>query len=132
MGDISEHFNRSEFACKCGCGFDAVDVELLLVIEDARVHFNKPCHINSGCRCREHNEAVQKAANSNYVPYSSKSIHMKAKAADIWFDAVHPDNVAKYLEEKYPDKYGIGRYNGRTHVDVRMGKARWDNRVMEA
>jgi hypothetical protein len=22
MGDIGKYFNRSEFACKCGCGFD--------------------------------------------------------------------------------------------------------------
>jgi hypothetical protein len=41
---------------------------------------------------------------------------------------VHDDKVADYLEEKYPDKYGIGRYIGRTHLDIRKTKARWDNR----
>ena len=26
MGDLSENFSRSEFECKCGCGFATVDV----------------------------------------------------------------------------------------------------------
>jgi hypothetical protein len=48
---------------------------------------------------------------------------------DFWIKDVHADDVADYLESKYPSKYGIGRYVGRTHVDVRSDKAyRWDYR----
>jgi len=115
------HFKRSEFACKCGCGFAAMDSELLEVLEDVRAHFNSPIKINSGCRCIEHNKAVGGSPNS---------MHTKGMACDfvVLNLGENQDAVADYLESKYPDKYGIGRYLGRTHVDVREGKARWDNR----
>jgi hypothetical protein len=33
---ISENFARSEFRCKCGCGLDTVDTELLRLLENIR------------------------------------------------------------------------------------------------
>ena len=36
MGTVSKNFSRSEFACKCGCGFDAVDVDLLAGLQALR------------------------------------------------------------------------------------------------
>lgn len=113
------YFDRKEFACQCGCGFDSVDVELLFVLIDIREHFDKPVHINSGNRCVQHNSAVGGSIGSQ---------HIKGKAADIRVHGVHADKVADYLEEKYPYKYGIGRYTGRTHIDVRPITARWDYR----
>jgi hypothetical protein len=41
---------------------------------------------------------------------------------------VTSDDVAEWLERVFPNKYGIGRYKGRTHIDTRRGKARWDAR----
>ena len=35
----SKYFSRSEFACRCGCGFDTVDAELLQILEKLRKHF---------------------------------------------------------------------------------------------
>ena len=32
MGDLTKNFSRSEFACKCGCGFDDIDLVLQSVI----------------------------------------------------------------------------------------------------
>lgn len=121
MGDLTTHFSRHEFACKCGCGFDTVDVETLLVLEDIHDWFgNKPITINSGCRCAHHNRKEGGAARSQ---------HVKARGVDFVVKDVHADEVADYLEEKYPNKYGIGRYNGRTHIDTRTGSAaRWDKR----
>ena len=120
MGKISENFSREEFICKCGnCGFATVDVELIDVLEDVRYHFDEPITINSGCRCKAHNEAEGG---------SSRSKHLEGIACDFKVRNFHADGVAAYLEDKYPDKYGIGRYNGRTHIDVRSIKARWDNR----
>jgi len=40
MGDISPWFNRAEFACNCGCGFDTVDSDTLTVLEEVREYFN--------------------------------------------------------------------------------------------
>lgn len=116
---VNAYFKRSEFACKCGCGFEAVDVELLQVLTDLREHFNAPVAINSGNRCPSHNRKVGGEA---------KSKHLYGIAADVRVAGVSADAVADYLEQKYPNKYGIGRYVGRTHIDVRESPARWDKR----
>ena len=119
-GQLSNNFWRYEFACRCGCGFDTVDAELIRVLEDLRAKLGgRRVHINSGCRCPGHNRDEGGADDS---------MHLQGKAADFWVDDVHPDIVADYLEDLYPDCYGIGRYVGRTHLDVRKGKVRWDNR----
>ena len=110
------HFKRSEFACKCCCGFAPVDVELLYVLEDVREHFQAPVRITSGCRCETRN------LEQGGEPHSK---HMLGIAADIQVQGVEALKVADYLEGKYPDKYGIGRYATWTHIDVRGSKARW-------
>ncbi|WP_319525690.1 D-Ala-D-Ala carboxypeptidase family metallohydrolase [uncultured Desulfosarcina sp.] len=120
VGQLSEHFFRHEFACKCGCGFDTVDAELIRVLEDLRTEFgDRKIKINSGCRCEAHNQAEGG---------SSGSMHLQGKATDFRVDGVDADAVADFLENLYPNCYGIGRYNGRTHIDVRLHKARWDKR----
>ena len=35
---LSTHFNRKEFACRCGCGFDTVDSMTLEALESIRQH----------------------------------------------------------------------------------------------
>lgn len=116
MGDLSNNFDRDEFECSCGCGFDTVDYELVEVLEDLREHFDAPVTVNSACRCKEHNEAVGGGA---------KSQHLKGRAADVNVHLVTPLCVQDYLLNKYPDKYGIGKYSSFTHVDSRGTKARW-------
>ncbi|EKC4930732.1 serine/threonine protein kinase [Salmonella enterica] len=114
---ISKYFSRKEFECKCGnCGHNAVDAELLKVLEDVREHFGRPVIINSANRCQTHNKKVGGAANST---------HVKGLAADIRVKDVAPSVVHQYLTGKYPDSYGIGKYNTFTHIDVRRGKSRW-------
>jgi uncharacterized protein YcbK (DUF882 family) len=122
MNDLSEHFDRSEFRCRCGCGWDTVDAELIRVLEDLRrCLMDRPITINSGCRCKMHNALVGG---------SPKSQHILGKAADIRVVGLDPSVVAECLEDKYPDRYGIGRYISFTHIDVRGGPpARWRNGV---
>ena len=114
--NLSTHFKRSEFACKCGCGFSDINPQLIEVLEDIRNHFNAPVIINSGCRCERHNQAV------GGKPHSQ---HVLGNAADIRVKNTAPKTVADYLETKYPDKFGVGRYHTFTHVDVRTVKSRW-------
>jgi hypothetical protein len=52
MGDLSRDFNRSEFACRCGCGEDAVSPRLVEALQAMRDRMARPMYINSGCRCR--------------------------------------------------------------------------------
>lgn len=120
MADLSAHFGRHEFACQCGCGFDTVDAELVSVLERMRLELRaSEVVVTSGCRCVRHNLSVGGA---------EKSLHRSGKAADVKVGGVGPDAVADYFEAVYPDKYGIGRYHGRTHIDVRPDPARWDKR----
>jgi uncharacterized protein YcbK (DUF882 family) len=115
MGDISKNFNRSEFACKCSCGFAAVDIELVGLLEEVREKFG-PVKINSGCRCMDHNRKVGGALNSE---------HTRGIAVDFVVPGVSPQVVADHLREKYPGRYGIGEYQSWVHLDVRTRFARW-------
>ncbi|WP_294962075.1 D-Ala-D-Ala carboxypeptidase family metallohydrolase [Sulfurimonas sp.] len=115
----SRFFDRNEFACKCGCGFDVVDIDVHDALEHVRFTFEKPVIITSGCRCAKHNKSIGGAESSQ---------HILGKAVDFRVKDVHESVVASFLESEYPNKFGIGRYKGRTHLDVRDGKARWDAR----
>lgn len=116
MGDISAHFDRGEFACKCGCGFDTVDTELLTMLEIVRQHFDEPVTINSGCRCVHRNKVVGG---------QPASMHLTGRAADIQVQGVAPSAVQGYVMMLWPDRYGIGSYSTFTHLDSRGTKARW-------
>ena len=116
MGDISENFNREEFACQCGCGFDTVDIELVSLCELVReLNGGSPLSPSSGCRCSSHNAKEGGSQNSQ---------HVRGRGADIPVD--NPKEVYKALCELYPGKYGFGLYHNRVHVDSRTnGPARW-------
>lgn len=58
MGDLSPHFSRREFACRCGCGADAVSPALVELLERIREFTVRPIVIRSGCRCPAHNAAA--------------------------------------------------------------------------
>jgi len=114
---LSAHFYREEFKCKCNnCNFDTVDYELVTVLEAMREHFEQPVIINSACRCARHN------ANEGG---REKSKHLYGIAADVVVENILAEDVYAYLTSTYTDKYGIGCYNGFTHIDVRNSKARW-------
>ena len=119
MGDLSKHFSRHEFKCKgklCLCRALAVDKVLVDVLEEVRTVFNKPVTVSSGYRCKSHNKSVKGGVTS---------VHLLGKAADIIIVGVPARDIQLYLENRYPDTYGIGRYEGFTHIDVRSKKARW-------
>jgi uncharacterized protein YcbK (DUF882 family) len=118
MGKISAHFNREEFTCSCGCGFDTVDTQLIQVLEDIRTHFGKPIIITSSARCVTHNKAIGGSARSQ---------HTKGRAADIVVKDITRAAVHRYLTENYIGMYGIGKYEDFTHIDTRSGvPARWE------
>jgi len=116
MGDLTKNFSRSEYACKCGCGFDTVDYPLVVYHQQIRDHFGKPVTILSGCRCDEHNSRCGGAYDSQ---------HLEAKAGDIFVLDVSPEEVGMYCEEIGVP--GIGVYDDFVHTDSRSnGPARWE------
>jgi uncharacterized protein YcbK (DUF882 family) len=115
---LSKHFSRSEFACKCGCGFSVVDGKLLEVLEAIRTHFGKPITINSGCRCADHNSNVGGAKASK---------HLLGIAADIVVKDIPPAEVYDFVVSLIGSTWGgVGKYNSFTHIDSREDPARWD------
>lgn len=134
MGDLTRNLSRHEFACKCGCGFDTVDFELVNVLQDAVFHFESKygnrviVSITGPNRCIEHNRKEGGAEGSK---------HITGKAADHKFfivsesgsrKQIDPVEVYDYYCHKYPNKFGIGIYSNRVHIDSRSGKGRWDAR----
>jgi len=115
MGDISDHFSRSEFRCRCGCGKDTIDAGLIATLERVRDHFDVPIHVTSGNRCETYNTHVGGAPNSQ---------HLVSRAADIQVSGVSPAAVYAYLAPFHEG--GLGGYPTFTHVDSRDGVARWD------
>ena len=115
-GDLTDHFSRAEFACKCGCGWDTVDHELLEKLEVLRGRFDRPITINSGCRCRDYN-------SSPAIGSTDSSQHVLGRAVDIVIEGIEPALVREAAEDI--GFGGIGEYDNFSHLDTRVGYARW-------
>lgn len=141
MGDITRNISRHEFACQCGCGSDTVDYELPFVLQRGLDYFNAiyplkdvKIHINSGTRCMFHNVKVGGKPEEAGKP-GSGSQHLYGRAADFYYydkvtgEKLSDDETASFFEDRYKDRFGIGRYVGRTHLDTKTGgPRRWDKR----
>jgi uncharacterized protein YcbK (DUF882 family) len=121
---VSKNFQDTEFACKgqaqgkiCCDSEMKLNQELIEVVQDIRDYFASSVKITSSYRCPIHNKRVGSGDDSQ---------HLLGTAADIQVKHVAPSRVARYLNNKYPDTYGLGAYNSFTHIDVRTRKARWD------
>lgn len=114
-----QHFKKSEFACKDGCGFDSIDLRVVKVLEDIRNHFrDKPVIVTSGCRCAKHNKEVGGVQGSR---------HVAGKAVDFYIPGVSINDIMNYtnslvrngtLRYTYTGKYSNGNMQGAVHIDV--------------
>ena len=73
---LTDNFHLSEFACKCGCGADHIDLRLVAMVQTIRTLFGKPIYITSGVRCETHNASPE-------VDGLENSAHLTGKAVDI-------------------------------------------------
>ena len=112
-----KHFSRSEFACKCGCGFDTVDHELAEVCDAVRTHFGTPVVVTSGCRCEAHNKKEGGKPRIRGKP-NSGSQHLYGRAADIQVEDIDPWEVTQWVYLNFP-KVSTGTYETFTHLDTR-------------
>jgi uncharacterized protein YcbK (DUF882 family) len=105
-------FERREFACKCGCGLDTVDAELLDALVDIRTHFGQPVIVSSGCRCKTYNKRIGGADHS---------YHMIGRAADIFIPGISPAEIYMYADLMFTKVFGIIHYENFVHIDTRTG-----------
>lgn len=120
---LTEHFWRHEFACKgtqC-CGHSApVDMRLVYALERLRMACGRPLIVQSGFRCRAHNDEIPGASDT--------SLHTVGMAADVLLPKgmTADELIAMALEIQPFAEGGIGKYYNRLHLDIRTsGKARW-------
>jgi uncharacterized protein YcbK (DUF882 family) len=111
-----KHFAKKEFKCKC-CGKVIENIALKLYLEIVKYNFDKKIVIvNSGYRCKKHNQDVGGG---------TKSQHLLGKAADFKVIGVSAYEVYQFCDKLMFKKGGIGKYTNFTHLDVRNYKARW-------
>ena len=72
--NLTTNFYKDEFACRCGCATDEVELDFLYKLQVARTLAGIPFHISSGTRCVTHNKNVGGSQNSS---------HLIGRAADI-------------------------------------------------
>ena len=112
MGDLSPHFDRTEFQCP-HCGAGGPTPQLVTILENLRaICGGRPLHVVSGFRCVPHNAAVGGAGESR---------HTHSDAADL------PSGYATVAQAERAGAVGIGNKDQwALHVDWRPGgPARW-------
>ncbi len=126
MGDLSEHFDRREFACKgknC-CSHTSVPNEgLVAALEDFRaIVGGKRIVPSSAFRCLKHNRREGSKDSSQHVWGRAVDIHT--------LDRMTVEEMAAAAEQVSAFRDGgIGLYDWGIHVDVRPdGPKRWDYR----
>lgn len=121
MGDLTPNISRHEVACNCGCGFDTIDYQTAIIVQEACDFFSaqigRKCYldINSGCRCFAWNDHINGAENSQ---------HLYGRALDHSIREVTTEELYLFYAGRFPLKYGIGRYKNFIHFDTRTGEAR--------
>lgn len=115
---LTEHFNVSEFRCKCGKNHDTVlNPELTEKLEKLRQALNcSKIIINSGYRCVEHDKAVGGSGGGQ---------HVSGNAADIVCYDLKNNRISSKIVSCTAQDIGFGgianidsTYTA-THVDVR-------------
>lgn len=112
---MSKNFSNHEFTCPC-CDRYIVSNHLITLLELIRAEFMQPVHINSGYRCKEHNDHVGGTKNSK---------HLLGIAADFHIIGISPEDIYDFINMTFPKCYGVGLYDEWVHVDVRPERARW-------
>ena len=132
---IGKWFKASEFLCGCGCGKNAMRVELIQLLDKTRSHLKTGIRVNSAYRCPEHNDAIKGRSSSLHLPYRKCSYAADVTFAEPYVRSNRENILRLYLAlESFarPLSVGLGLYGGPSpfvHVDVRglraMPAARW-------
>jgi len=116
MGDLTLNFSRSEFSCKgehC-CGHSApINMRLVVALQTLRTTLGVPLHVNSGFRCRTHDEEVS--------GFKKDSQHSLGTAADVQLPSGLTIGYLLTIARSIDAFRGIGIGTTYLHLDVREG-----------
>ena len=110
-----EDFGRHEFACRCRCGFDDIDLGLVTTLQALRESVARPVVIISGCRCGEHNARVGGSRFSQHTKGRAADIHVRGLSSKQVMDRLR----LLYLQYKAYVGYVYEVSPRSLHVDVR-------------
>ena len=107
-----KYFKQEEFTCKCGCGFNNINEELVLSLDISRGFAKVPFSINSACRCDKHNKQIGGVKDS---------AHCKGLAVDIstYSDIIRFAIVEALLHAGFTR---VLMYDTFVHVDMDLTK----------
>jgi hypothetical protein len=147
MGNLSEHWNKEELACHCGCGLFVRNAKLIELIERIRSYVDIPLTCNSSTRCLYNNaKAGGVVSKKIYIPNSKPpkldltkypkgkpgtskdSNHTTGEAADLSTPILKSLDLYARILEMYkknliPNLGGIGLYISKNFVHVDVTKA---------
>lgn len=113
--DDIKYFVKDEFTCKCGCGLNNINLNLVKILDEIRERLGCPVIVTSGTRCARHNKEVQGVADSR---------HVRGKAADIVATVGSKDRVLKICKEYVASGRARYTYTNNTnmgnavHIDI--------------
>ena len=115
MGDITNHFSYWEFACRCGCGEERIDIGFVNDLQQVRSLHGEAFIIVSGCRCPSHNAAEGGSKVSAHL-VKDLGTGPFSHAADIYCPtSLDRAELLPLLWSRF-DRVGIGR--DFLHVDI--------------
>lgn len=115
MGNLSAHFDISEFACDCGCGGANPHPQLIEKLEQLHKNMNaKAIYINSGFRCASRSVAIGGYANDMHVLNGAADIRVQRKDGNFYT----AEAIAREAEKVGFSGIGMMPPNS-VHVDVR-------------
>lgn len=113
MGDLSEHYNHRDFACRCPeCkGEFRIHLGLVGILEMLAVHFKQRPKVVSAFFCEAYSEKLKR---------ERPSFHTKGKAVNISLEGIPTNEIFKFAET-IPGVNGLGFYpeENMIHLDTR-------------
>jgi uncharacterized protein YcbK (DUF882 family) len=117
----TKNFKQAEFKCKCGkCSFGAIDPRVMALCQTIRDMLGEPIRINSGCRCKEHNERVGGVKESYHTQGMAADLSCKSGSKKLYKTIMHLyEKQGKIQDLQYAQHYIKSNF---VHVDI--GKKR--------
>ena len=107
-----KHFKKEEFSCRCGCGLNIINKDLVKKLDKARDLANTSFFITSACRCISHNNSIKGSITSS---------HLDGLAVDI--DIESSSKRYKVLYSLFAVGFSrIGIYSDFVHADIDIEK----------